>query len=143
MPGLNIACYCDSTQIFLRCYCSVVLLQLLLIHTFIQHIVRATQETTVTQRVSHRPTKMQSLLWSQIGRKRNIGQRALPLSRGQPATQTNRDPNSDKALARFNHPTISETYRCHDVFGYELQFSTVWGGASISDSELKAINSTE
>ena len=40
------------------------------------------------------------------------------------ATQTNRDPNRDKILARFNPPrTTSETYRRQDdVFGYELQF---------------------
>ena len=33
----------------------------------IQRIVLAPEETTVTQRVSHRPTKCQSCLWSQRG----------------------------------------------------------------------------
>ena len=33
----------------------------------IQRIVLATEETTVKQRVSHRPTKCQSRLWSQRG----------------------------------------------------------------------------
>ena len=42
---------------------------------------------------------------------------------GQPATQTNRDPNRGKTLARFNQPITSETYRRQDdVFGNEVQF---------------------
>ena len=41
----------------------------------------------------------------------------------QPATQTNRELNRDKPLARFNQPRTSETYRRQDdVSGYELQF---------------------
>ena len=53
------------------------------------------------------------------------GQRlTLATSWGQPATQTNRDPNRDKVLARSSHSRTSETYRRQDdVFGYELQFS--------------------
>ena len=43
--------------------------------------------------------------------------------RSQPTTQTNRDPNRDKTLARSNQPKTSEIYRRQDgVFGYELQF---------------------
>ena len=37
----------------------------------IQRIVLATEETTVTQQVSHRPIKYQSRLWSQRGTKVN------------------------------------------------------------------------
>ena len=38
-------------------------------------------------------------------------------------TQTNRHPNRDKILARYNHPRTSETFRRQDdVFGYKLQF---------------------
>ena len=45
---------------------------LLLIHTYsAQRIVLATEETTVTQQVSHRPIKCQSRLWSQRGTKVN------------------------------------------------------------------------
>ena len=41
----------------------------------------------------------------------------------QRATQTNRDPNRDKTLARSNQLRTSETYRRQDdVFGYKLQF---------------------
>ena len=56
-----------------------------------------------------------------VATKRYKGQRIQPW--WQSATQTNRDPNRDKALARSNHPRTSETYRRQDdVFGYELQF---------------------
>ena len=40
-------------------------------HTHIQRIVLATEETTVTQQVSHRPIKCQSRSWSQRGTKVN------------------------------------------------------------------------
>ena len=50
----------------------LLLLLLLLIHTYsAQRIVLATEETTVTQQVSHRPIKCQSRLWSQRGTKVN------------------------------------------------------------------------
>ena len=53
--------------------------------------------------------------------KRYEGHRIL--SWRQPATQTNRDPNRDKTLARSNQPRILETYRCQDdVLGHEVQF---------------------
>ena len=53
--------------------------------------------------------------------KRYQGQRVT--SWWQPATQTNRDQNRYKNLARCNQPQTSETYRRQDdVFGHELQF---------------------
>ena len=53
--------------------------------------------------------------------KRHEGQRVTLM--WQPATQTNRDPNHDKTLARSNQPRTSETYRRQDyAFGYDLQF---------------------
>ena len=39
------------------------------VDSHIQRIVLATEETTVTQQVSHRPIKCQSRLWSQRGRR--------------------------------------------------------------------------
>ena len=39
------------------------------VDSHIQRIVLATEETTVTQEVSHRPIKRQSRLWSQRGTK--------------------------------------------------------------------------
>ena len=41
------------------------------VHSHIQRIVLTTEETTVTQQVSHRPIKCQSRLWSQRGTKVN------------------------------------------------------------------------
>ena len=63
------------------------------VFSHIRRIVLATEETTVTQQVSHRPIKYQSRLWSQRGTEVNGSHRG-----GQPATQTNRDPNRDKKL---------------------------------------------
>ena len=47
------------------------LLLLLIVDSHIQRIVLATEETTVTQQVSHRPFKFQSRSWSQRGTKVN------------------------------------------------------------------------
>ena len=56
-----------------------------------------------------------------IHTKRYEGQRVT--SWRQPATQTNRDPDRDKTLARSNHLTTPEIHRCQDdVFWYKLQF---------------------
>ena len=50
-------------------YCRVVVV--VVVDSHIQRIVLATEETTVTQQVSHRPIKRQSRLWSQRGTKVN------------------------------------------------------------------------
>ena len=54
---------------------SALFMYVMTIHTYtyihIQRIVLATEETTVTQQVSHRPIKCQSRLWSQRGTKVN------------------------------------------------------------------------
>ena len=49
--------------------CAVVVI--VVVDSHIQRIVLATEETTVTQQVSHRPIKFQSRLWSQRGTKVN------------------------------------------------------------------------
>ena len=46
-------------------------LDFVVVDSHIQRIVLATEETTVTQQVSHRPIKCQSRLWSQRGTKVN------------------------------------------------------------------------
>ena len=43
------------------------------VDSHIQRIVLATEETTMTQQVSHRPIKYQSRLWSQRGLRRPTG----------------------------------------------------------------------
>ena len=51
-----------------QCYHLVVVV---VVDSHIQRVVLATEETTVTQQVSHRPIKCQSRLWSQGGTKVN------------------------------------------------------------------------
>ena len=56
--------------------------------------------------------------WSQRGTNVNSSRHG-----DNPLVSTNKDPNRDKILARYNQPRTSETYRRQDdVFGYELQF---------------------
>ena len=50
---------------------SILLVVVVVVDSHIQRIVLATEETTVTQQVSHRPIKRQSRLWSQRGTKVN------------------------------------------------------------------------
>ena len=50
---------------------SCVVVVVVVVDSHIQRIVLATEETTVTQQVSHRPIKCQSRLWSQRGTKVN------------------------------------------------------------------------
>ena len=49
----------------------IVVIVVVVVDSHIQRIVLATEETTVTQQVSHRPIKCQSRLWSQRGTKVN------------------------------------------------------------------------
>ena len=52
-------------------YCCCCTKVVVVVDSHIQRIVLATEETTVTQQVSHRPVKCQSRLWSQRGTKVN------------------------------------------------------------------------
>ena len=73
---------------------SAIMRVVVVVDSHIQRTVLATEETTVTQQVSHRPIKYQSRLWSQRGTKVNGSHHGdNPLH-----TQTNRDPNRDKKL---------------------------------------------
>ena len=60
------ACVLIFTRITIR-----ELVVVVVVDSHIQRIVLATEETTVTQQVSHRPIKCQSRLWSQRGTKVN------------------------------------------------------------------------
>ena len=51
--------------------CMYACVYVVVVDSHIQRIVLATEETTVTQQVSHRPIKCQSRLWSQRGTKVN------------------------------------------------------------------------
>ena len=61
---------CLVLTISADCYCFV-LVVVVVVDSHIQRIVLATEETTVTQQVSHRSIKCQSRLWSQRGTKVN------------------------------------------------------------------------
>ena len=63
-----------SPYLFSLCFFSkspYVVVAVVVVDSHIQRIVLATEETTVTQQVSHRPIKCRSRLWSQRGTKVN------------------------------------------------------------------------
>ena len=62
---------CRFFRVFLYHYRFVFVWRVVVVDSHIQRIVLATEETTVTQQVSHRPIKHQSRLWSQRGTKVN------------------------------------------------------------------------
>ena len=97
------------------------MLLLLMIHTFTVLSLQLKKLRRHNQQVvSHRPIKCQSRSFV-VTKRYEEGQRVT--SWGQLASQTNRDPNRDKTLARSNHPRATETYRRqYHVFGYKLQF---------------------
>ena len=79
----------------LYCIVVVVVVVVVVVDSHIPRTVLATEETTVTQQVSHRPIKCQSRLWSQRGTKVNGSHHGDdPLLR----PTGNRDPNRDKKL---------------------------------------------
>ena len=64
--------YYIVSVLFLRfVWCPCMAINIVVVDSHIQRIVLATEETTVTQQVSHRPIKRQSRLWSQRGTKVN------------------------------------------------------------------------
>ena len=81
----TIFCMCEQYSYFLPgtnnlfVWCTVITyyyttryyIVVVVVDSHIQRIVLATEETTVTQQVSHRPIKRQSRLWSQRGTKVN------------------------------------------------------------------------
>ena len=84
------------------------------VDSHIQLIVLATEETTVTQQVSHRPIKCQSRLWSQRGTKANGSHHDdNPLLRPtgiQIATKVYATP---QAMAPTNVKTVHQTSLLH------------------------------
>ena len=89
-------------------------LLLLLIHTYIQRIVLATEETTVTQQVSHRPIKRQSRLWSQRGTKVNGSHHGdNPLLRPTGIQIATKSYAALQAMAPTNIKTVHQTSLLH------------------------------
>ena len=83
-------------------------------HTHIQRIVLATEETTVTQQVSHRPIKRQSRLWSQRGTKVNGSHHGdNPLLRPTGIQIATKSYAALQAMAPTNIKTVHQTSLLH------------------------------
>ena len=80
----------------------------------IQRIALATEETTVTQQVSHRPTKYQSRLWSQRGTKVNGSHHGgNPLLRPTGIQIATKNYAALQAMAPTNIKTVHQTSLLH------------------------------
>ena len=84
------------------------------IDSHIQRIVLATEETTVTQQVSHRPIKCQSRLWSQRGTKVNGSHHGdNPLLRPTGIQIATKKYATLQAMAPTNVKTVHQTSLLH------------------------------
>ena len=88
----------------------LLLLLLLIVDSHIQRIVLATEETTVTQQVSHRSIKCQSRLWSQRGTKVNGSHHGdNPLLRRTGIQIATKSYSALQAMAPTNIKTVHQT----------------------------------
>ena len=93
-----------------RCVVVVVVV----VDSHIQRIVLATEETTVTQQVSHRPIKRQSRLWSQRGTKVNGSHHGdNPLLRPTGIQIATKSYAALQAMAPTNIKTVHQTSLLH------------------------------
>ena len=84
------------------------------VDSHIQRIVLATEETTVTQQVSHRPIKRQSRLWSQRGTKVNRSHHGdNPLLRPTGIQIATKSYAALQAMAPTNIKTVHQTSLLH------------------------------
>ena len=84
------------------------------VDSHIQRIVLATEETTVTQQVSHRPIKRQSRLWSQRGTKVNGSHHGdNPLLRPTGIQIATKSYAALQAMAPTNIKTVDQTSLLH------------------------------
>ena len=84
------------------------------VDSHIQRVVLATEETTVTQQVSHRPMKCQSRLWSQKGTKVNGSHRGdNPLLRPTGIQIVTKRYATLQAMAPTNIKTVHQTFLLH------------------------------
>ena len=92
-------------------FCVVVVV---VVDSHIQRIVLATEETTVTQQVSHRPIKCQSRLWSQRGTKVNGSHHGdNPLLRPTGIQIATKSYAALQAMAPTNIKTVHQTSLLH------------------------------
>ena len=91
-----------------------VVVVVVVVDSHIQRIVLATEETTVTQQVSHRPIKCQSRLWSQRGTKVNGSHHGdNPLLRPTGIQIATKSYASLQAMAPTNIKTVHQTSLLH------------------------------
>ena len=99
-----------------QCYnnLSVIVVVVVVVDSHIQRIVLATEETTVTQQVSHRPIKRQSRLWSQRGTKVNGSHHGdNPLLRPTGIQIATKSYAALQAMAPTNIKTVHQTSLLH------------------------------
>ena len=88
--------------------------RVVVVDSHIQRIVLATEETTVTQQVSHRPIKCQSRLWSQRGTKVNGSHHGdNPLLRPTGIQIATKSYAALQAMAPTNIKTVHQTSLLH------------------------------
>ena len=88
----------------------------IVVDSHIQRIVLATEETTVTQQVSHRPTKCQSRLWSQRGTKVNGSHHGdNPLLRPTVIRIATKSYEALQEMAQTNIKTVHQTYLLQNI----------------------------
>ena len=92
----------------------IVVVVVVVVDSHIQRIVLATEETTVTQQVSHRPIKRQSRLWSQRGTKVNGSHHGdNPLLRPTGIQIATKSYAALQAMAPTNIKTVHQTSLLH------------------------------
>ena len=97
-----------------RARVGVGLVVVVVVDSHIQRIVLATEETTVTQQVSHRPIKRQSRLWSQRGTKVNGSHHGdNPLLRPTGIQIATKSYAALQAMAPTNIKTVHQTSLLH------------------------------
>ena len=103
----------SHTHIYAYIYSSSVA-AVVVVDSRIERIVLATEETTVTQQVSHRPIKCQSRLWSQRGMKVNGSHHGdNPLLRPIGIQITTKNYATLQIMAPTNVKTVYQTYLLH------------------------------
>ena len=108
-PGQKQNALCDTSD-QTACYNS----KTYHVDSHIQRIVLATEETTVTQQVSHRPIKCQSRLWSQRGTKVNGSHHGdNPLLRPTGIQIATKSYAALQAMAPTNIKTVHQTSLLH------------------------------
>ena len=104
----------DGKTYVLEDFVTEVVVVVVVVDSHIQRIVLATEETTVTQQVSHRPIKRQSRLWSQRGTKVNGSHHGdNPLLRPTGIQIATKSYAALQAMAPTNIKTVHQTSLLH------------------------------